>query len=108
MHTIIGVGVVIPQFMTSMGVICVDISESLIPNCVNQSLNVSELSIDLLIRSFRGFTISFGQSFQKSVQQIVWPKTQSRSEGSPDWPGQAAGRSRLASSTGDSGDLSIN
>ena len=42
----ISVGVVIPQFMTSMGVICVDISESWIPSSVNQSLNVSELSID--------------------------------------------------------------
>ena len=66
----IGVGVVIPQFITevtSVGVIFADIYESLIPNCVNQSLNVS----CLLIKIFREFTGAFGYKFQKSIQQIV-------------------------------------
>ena len=62
-----GVGVVIPQFMTSIGVVCADIFKYLIPNCVNQSLNVS----CLLIKIFREFTVAFGQSFQTSVQQLV-------------------------------------
>ena len=54
--TMRGVGVVIPQFMTSMGVVCADIFKSLIPNRVNQSLNVS----CLLIKIFREFTVAFG------------------------------------------------
>ena len=96
---------VIPQFMTSMGVICVDISESLIPNCVNRSINVSDLSID---QDFKRIHSCLWIKFSEICSAVSWPRTQRRSEGSPDWPGQAAGRSRLASSTGDSGDLSIN
>ena len=97
-----GVGVVIPQFMTSIGVVCADIFKYLIPNCVNQSLNVS----CLLIKIFREFTVAFGQSFQTSVQQLVGREL--RAGVRDHLIGQAAGRSRLASSTGDSGDISIN
>ena len=60
----------------------------------------------LLIKIFREFTVAFGQSFQTSVQQLVGREL--RAGVRDHLIGQAAGRSRLASSTGDSGDISIN